>query len=178
MGISSLRLQISSSIVLVGAQAGNSGCPCPLASSFYWPWGPTPPSWPPSGWRPLYMSPCTTCLASCLCWTWYSASLSSEGPGHLLVWSQVHQLLRLLPSDVQHEFLPCHGVLHVHGHGLWRLCGHLPSTEVHIHHHWPTCGQGSHFYFGKKFLYYFSHPHSLRTTPLLWERCHWELHLC
>ena len=101
-----------------------------------------------------------------------------QGPGHLLVWSQIDQLLYLFPSDVHHELLPCHGVLHIHGHGLWPLCGHLPTIEVPIHHHRPICCKGNYLYFSQKCPFHNAHPRPLCTTPLLWEKCHWELHLC
>ena len=67
----------SSSSASLTTRAGSTGSLCPSVSSSSWPWGPTPPSWSPSGWRPLCMSPCTTYSASFPCWTLYSVSPSS-----------------------------------------------------------------------------------------------------
>ena len=173
-----LRFQTSSWIALSSLPTGSSGCPCPSPSFFFWPWGPMPPSWSPSGWRPLWMSPCTTCSASS---PWGHGALPHrypQGPGHILVWPQVHQLCCQFCSDVYHELLSYHGVLHIHGYGLRPLCGHLPSTEIPIHHHWAIYSQGGHFYLSQKCTSNYVCFHPLCLTPLLWEKCHWELHLC
>ena len=67
----------SSSSASLTTRAGSTGSLCPSVSSSSWPWGPTPPSWSPSGWRPVCVSPCTTYSASSPCWTLYSVSPSS-----------------------------------------------------------------------------------------------------
>ena len=40
------------------------------------------------------------------------------GPAYFLVQHEAHQLFRLLPTDVHHEYIPSHGVFHLSGHGL------------------------------------------------------------
>lgn len=100
-----LRLHISSSVVLLGPKLETLVVPIPQPPLFA-SHEPPPPSWTLSGWRPHYMSPCTTCLASTLpAGHGTLPHCHTQGPGHFLKATGVHQLLRLLLLDVKHEFL-------------------------------------------------------------------------